>query len=53
MEAADDVKQLILQSSPLARVDILKLDLSSLKSVRAFAGQFLSMDLPLNILMYR
>ncbi|URE48448.1 retinol dehydrogenase [Musa troglodytarum] len=51
MEAADDVKQLILRSTPLARVDILKLDLSSLKSVRAFAGQFLSMDLPLNILI--
>ncbi|RRT41974.1 hypothetical protein B296_00041240 [Ensete ventricosum] len=53
MEAADDVKQLILQTTPLARVDVLKLDLSSLKSVRAFADQFLAMDLPLNILMYR
>ncbi|RWW39387.1 hypothetical protein BHE74_00055291 [Ensete ventricosum] len=53
MEAADDVKQLILQATPLARVDVLKLDLSSLKSVRAFADQFLAMDLPLNILMYR
>ncbi|KAJ8457852.1 hypothetical protein OPV22_030778 [Ensete ventricosum] len=51
MEAADDVKQLILQTTPLARVDVLKLDLSSLKSVRAFADQFLAMDLPLNILI--
>lgn len=52
MEAASEAKRLILQSSPSARVDILKLDLSSLKSVKEFADEFLSMDLPLNILMY-
>ncbi|RWV81208.1 hypothetical protein GW17_00057397 [Ensete ventricosum] len=52
MEAATDAKQLILKTTPSARVDLLELDLSSLKSVRAFSDKFLSMDLPLNILMY-
>ncbi|XP_038989017.1 short-chain dehydrogenase TIC 32 B, chloroplastic-like isoform X2 [Phoenix dactylifera] len=51
MEAANDTKQLILKSNPAARVDTLKLDLSSLKSVRSFADKFISMDLPLNILI--
>lgn len=52
MEAATDAKQLILKTTPSSRVDLLELDLSSLKSVRAFSDKFLSMDLPLNILMY-
>lgn len=51
MAAANDVQQHILQCTPMAKVDVLKLDLSSLKSVRAFADKFLSLDLPLNILM--
>ncbi|CAL9210043.1 unnamed protein product [Musa hybrid cultivar] len=51
MEAATDAKQLILKTTPSARVDLLELDLSSLKSVRAFSDKFLSMDLPLNILI--
>ncbi|XP_074568262.1 short-chain dehydrogenase TIC 32 B, chloroplastic-like [Curcuma longa] len=51
MDAANAAKKLILQTSPSARVDILKLDLSSLKSVRAFADEFLSMNLPLHILI--
>ncbi|RWW23082.1 hypothetical protein GW17_00012690 [Ensete ventricosum] len=52
LEAADGAKQLIQRTAPASRVDILELDLSSLKSVRTFADKFLSMDLPLNILMY-
>ncbi|URD82873.1 PPR repeat [Musa troglodytarum] len=51
MEAATDAKQLILKTIPSARVDLLELDLSSLKSVRAFSDKFLSMDLPLNVLI--
>ncbi|EHA8586482.1 short-chain dehydrogenase TIC 32, chloroplastic [Cocos nucifera] len=51
MEAANDTKQHILKSNPAARVDVLKLDLSSLKSVRALVDKFTSMDLPLNILI--
>ncbi|WOL08448.1 short-chain dehydrogenase TIC 32, chloroplastic-like [Canna indica] len=51
IKAANDAKKHILQTAPAARVDILELDLSSLKSVRAFADNFLSMNLPLNILI--
>ncbi|KAL5992055.1 Short-chain dehydrogenase TIC 32 B, chloroplastic [Asimina triloba] len=51
LEAANDAKQLILEDNPAARIDILKLDLSSLKSVRAFADAFIEMDLPLNLLI--
>ncbi|CAL9777273.1 unnamed protein product [Musa acuminata subsp. burmannicoides] len=51
MAAANDVQQHILQCTPMAKVDVLKLDLSSLKSVRAFADKFLSLGLPLNILI--
>lgn len=51
MEAANNVKELLVKSNPKAHVDVLQLDLSSLKSVRAFADKFISMNLPLNILM--
>ncbi|XP_078148054.1 short-chain dehydrogenase TIC 32 B, chloroplastic-like isoform X2 [Carex rostrata] len=51
MEAASNAKAQILEKIPKARVDTIKLDLSSLKSVRAFADEFLSMDLPLNLLI--
>ncbi|KAM3276431.1 hypothetical protein ACQJBY_044681 [Aegilops geniculata] len=50
-EAASEAKKSITETNPAARVDVLKLDLSSLKSVRAFAEQFNSMNLPLNILI--
>ncbi|XP_074566468.1 short-chain dehydrogenase TIC 32 B, chloroplastic-like [Curcuma longa] len=51
MEAANAVKQNILSSIPSARIDIIQIELSSLKSVRAFAEKFLAMNLPLNILI--
>lgn len=51
MEAAKEAKQLILKDNPSARVDALKLDLSSIESVREFANHFLSLNLPLNILI--
>jgi hypothetical protein len=35
-----------------AEVDVLQLDLSSMTSVRRFAAEFGSLNLPLNILMY-
>ncbi|KAI5004779.1 hypothetical protein ZWY2020_032022 [Hordeum vulgare] len=50
-EAASEAKKRIMKIHPVARIDVLKLDLSSLKSVRAFADQFNSMNLPLNILI--
>jgi len=40
-----------MEKNPTARIDVLKLDLSSLKSVRTFVDQFNSMKLPLNVLM--
>lgn len=50
-EAANAVKQNIQQSIPSAKVDVSELELSSQKSVRAFADRFLERNLPLNILM--
>ncbi|CAN1304376.1 Short-chain dehydrogenase TIC 32 B, chloroplastic [Linum perenne] len=49
--AANEAKRLILQDIQHARVDVLKLDLASLKSVREFARSFIALDLPLNILI--
>ncbi|KAH0454440.1 hypothetical protein IEQ34_016364 [Dendrobium chrysotoxum] len=51
IEGANNTKKIIIKSNPAARVDIMKLDLSSLKSVRAFADNFLATGLPLNILI--
>eukprot|EP00262_Sarcandra_glabra_P003358 TRINITY_DN14034_c0_g1_i1.p1 TRINITY_DN14034_c0_g1~~TRINITY_DN14034_c0_g1_i1.p1 ORF type:complete len:323 (-),score=56.25 TRINITY_DN14034_c0_g1_i1:284-1252(-) len=51
IEAANDAKQLILKDNGSARVDVLKLDLCSLKSVRDFADTFNALNLPLNILI--
>lgn len=51
LDAAKEAKQLILKDNSTAHVDILKLDLSSLKSVKAFADDFKALNLPLNILM--
>ncbi|KAH7515092.1 short-chain dehydrogenase TIC 32 B, chloroplastic [Ziziphus jujuba] len=51
MEAANEAKQLILKDNKKARVDVLKLDLSSVKSVRAFAESFSALNLPLNLLI--
>lgn len=51
MEAAEEARQVILKQCKTAKVDVLKLDLCSLKSVRSFADSFSALDLPLNILM--
>lgn len=51
MDSAKEAKQLILQDNEYARVDIMKLDLCSVKSVSSFVKNFLALDLPLNILM--
>ncbi|GMY14585.1 short-chain dehydrogenase TIC 32, chloroplastic-like isoform X2 [Fagus crenata] len=51
MEAANAAKKLILKENETARVDVLKLDLSSIKSVRAFVDNFNALDVPLNILI--
>ncbi|CAN6472659.1 unnamed protein product [Victoria cruziana] len=51
LEAANTTKKKIEEEQPSARVDVGKLDLNSLNSVRAFADNFLSRNLPLNILI--
>lgn len=51
MEAASKAKQLILEKNENARVDVLKLDLCSVKSIRAFVDSFIALDLPLNLLI--
>ncbi|XP_042399397.1 short-chain dehydrogenase TIC 32 B, chloroplastic-like [Zingiber officinale] len=51
MEAANVVKENIQQSIPSAKVDVSELELSSQKSVRAFADRFIERNLPLNVLI--
>ncbi|XP_068634775.1 short-chain dehydrogenase TIC 32 B, chloroplastic-like [Aristolochia californica] len=51
IDAANEVKQQILNENGAAQVDALKLDLCSLKSVRAFADNFNALNAPLNILI--
>ncbi|XP_065851808.1 short-chain dehydrogenase TIC 32 B, chloroplastic [Euphorbia lathyris] len=51
MNAANEAKRVILKQDEKARVDVMKLDLASIRSVREFADKFLKLDLPLNILI--
>ncbi|XP_009374671.2 short-chain dehydrogenase TIC 32 B, chloroplastic [Pyrus x bretschneideri] len=51
LEAASEAKQLILKDNHTARIDVLKLNLSSIKSVRSFVNSFNALDLPLNLLI--
>lgn len=51
IEAANEAKRTILKDNEKAQVDVLKLDLASLQSIKAFADGFLALNLPLNILM--
>ncbi|CAN0926653.1 Short-chain dehydrogenase TIC 32 B, chloroplastic [Linum grandiflorum] len=49
--AANEAKRLIVKDIENARVDVLQLDLASIKSVTHFADSFKSLNLPLNILI--
>ncbi|XP_038695499.1 short-chain dehydrogenase TIC 32 B, chloroplastic-like isoform X2 [Tripterygium wilfordii] len=51
VDAANQAKLLILKEDETASVKVLKLDLSSLKSVRAFVDSFNALHLPLHILI--
>lgn len=51
METGEKVKSAITEESPKARVDVMKLDLQSLASVRQFSEEFKSRKLPLNVLI--
>nr|XP_007152231.1 hypothetical protein PHAVU_004G112500g [Phaseolus vulgaris]ESW24225.1 hypothetical protein PHAVU_004G112500g [Phaseolus vulgaris] len=48
---ANNLKKSILKEIPTAKVDVMKLDLSSMVSVQNFATEFNSTRLPLNILI--
>ncbi|XP_077241927.1 short-chain dehydrogenase TIC 32, chloroplastic-like [Tasmannia lanceolata] len=49
--AGTNVKEAIVKEIPTAKVDVMELDLSSMASVRKFASEFKSMEIPLNILI--
>ncbi|KAL2643601.1 hypothetical protein R1flu_011188 [Riccia fluitans] len=51
MDVAEDVKNVILQESPSAHVDLMQLDLTSVESVRNFVRDYESKNFPLNILV--
>lgn len=51
MEAGRTVKERIVKEIPTAQIDVMELDLSSMVSVRKFASDYNSADLPLNILI--
>ncbi|KAE8719087.1 Short-chain dehydrogenase TIC 32 [Hibiscus syriacus] len=51
LKAANEAKRVILADIEPACVDVLELDLCSIKSIRAFADNFIALNLPLNILI--
>ncbi|CAO2838796.1 unnamed protein product [Amaranthus hypochondriacus] len=51
MSAGTKVMAEILAQTPCAKVDIMELDLSSMTSVREFATNYISSNLPLNLLI--
>ncbi|XP_065858950.1 short-chain dehydrogenase TIC 32, chloroplastic-like isoform X2 [Euphorbia lathyris] len=51
MDAGRAVKEKIVKKIPTAKIDVMEIDLSSLASVRKFASEYISLGLPLNILI--
>ncbi|KAJ3690350.1 hypothetical protein LUZ61_019514 [Rhynchospora tenuis] len=51
LKAAEEIKARILAESPRSEIMVLPLDLSSLSSVRSFVSRFLSLHLPLHLLV--
>ncbi|KAJ6695434.1 putative proteinD(P)-BINDING ROSSMANN-FOLD PROTEIN [Salix koriyanagi] len=51
VESGGKVKDEILKAIPTAKIDVMQLDLNSMGSVRKFASEFISLGLPLNILI--
>lgn len=51
IKVGEEVKADFLKETPDARVEVMKLDLSNLNSVRTFAANFKEAKLPLNILV--
>ncbi|KAF5792854.1 putative very-long-chain 3-oxoacyl-CoA reductase [Helianthus annuus] len=51
LRKASQVKENIQRETPNAEIIILEIDLSSFASIRKFCSEFLSLDIPLNILI--
>lgn len=51
LSSGNVVKEAILKETPAAKVDVMELDLASMESVRKFASEYNSRELPLNLLM--
>lgn len=51
LEAGRAVKEAIVKGNPNAKLDAMDLDLSSMESVKKFAEDFKSLNLPLNLLI--
>lgn len=51
LKKAAEVKERIQKENPNSEIIVLELDLSSFASVKRFCSTFLSLGLPLNILM--
>ncbi|XP_020572761.1 short-chain dehydrogenase TIC 32, chloroplastic-like [Phalaenopsis equestris] len=51
LSSGNGVRETILKEIPSAKVDVLELDLASKESVRKFASEYNSLELPLNILI--
>ncbi|CAN6462465.1 unnamed protein product [Victoria cruziana] len=51
MGAGKNVKDAIIKDNPTAKIDVMELDLTSKASVRKFASEYMSLNLPLNILI--
>lgn len=52
LSAGNSAKEEIIKEIPAAKIDTLELDLASMASIRKFATEFKSLNLPLNILMW-
>ncbi|XP_047328951.1 short-chain dehydrogenase TIC 32 A, chloroplastic-like [Impatiens glandulifera] len=51
LKAAEETKSRILLEFPDSKIIVMALDLSSLTSVKKFVAEFISLDLPLNLLI--
>ncbi|KAJ8768525.1 hypothetical protein K2173_022624 [Erythroxylum novogranatense] len=51
MDAGSNAKEAIMKEIPSAKIDVMHLDLSSIESVRKFASEYISLGLPLNLLI--
>ncbi|KAK1436117.1 hypothetical protein QVD17_01893 [Tagetes erecta] len=51
LKAAEEIKSSIVSQFPDSEIIVLKLDLSSLHSVRSFVSEFEALNLPLNLLI--